>query len=109
MDSMEDTIVAEMDFLDEKQLVRTRDKFGLVMWLIFGVFGTIGGWWFVLSMLFSAFGVDIYFFLDSYSFLSFTLATITLVTLWVALILGGPYIINNTIKEYHEKVKEADS
>ena len=74
-----------------------------MFWLFIGGLGLIGGWWFILSMGFKALGIDIYFFLDSYSFLNLILALITMVTLWTALILGGPYIINDAIRIYRSE------
>ena len=74
-----------------------RRKAGLVFWLFWGTFATIGGWWALLSMFNLAPE-----FLKDYNFLNFILAMTSFTTLLTALAVGGPYLYWDAIKSYKE-------
>jgi len=81
---------------------RLRDKVGLFLYLFCGLFGTIGGWWMMLSM----FGLAPPF-LEQFSILNLFIGFCTIVTLWVALLLAGPSIIYDTVTDYRKNKEGA--
>ena len=72
-----------------------RDKLRFIFGGVFGILGTIGGWWFLLSI----FGFQPKF-PEPFTLLNLIIGLVTIGTLSTALIAGGPIIIHDAIKEY---------
>ena len=70
---------------------------GFVLYLLFGILATIGGWWFLLSM-FDLVPV----FINEYTIFNLILGLVTVAALLCSLALAGPFILWDSIKSYRE-------
>ena len=69
-----------------------------ILYALFGVLGTIGGWWFFLSL----FGFTPTF-PGPFTLLNLIIGMVTIATLYSILLFGGPFIIYDSIKEYQKE------
>lgn len=100
MDSVDDILQWDDLFcnIPENHEKTLSDKFDLFMGLLFGIPGTIGGWWMFLSMF--GFRPE---FPGPFTILNAIIAMITIATLYACLIFGGPFVIRDAIKNYREE------
>ena len=69
-----------------------------ILYALFGFLGTIGGWWFLLSL----FGFTPRF-PEPFTLLNLIIGMVTIVTLYSILLCGGPFLIYDAIKEYQKE------
>ena len=74
-------------------------KIELFVGLVFGIGGTVGGWWILLTMFDLAPPLQ-------FSILNLVIQVCTIATFFMALLVGGPYMIYDSIKNYREEAND---
>jgi len=79
-------------------------KLDLFMGLLFGILGTIGGWWMFLNMI--GFGPLFSTLFDEFSPIGLLLGMCGLSTILTVLLFGGPCVIRDAIVSYRKEAEE---